>query len=74
MCHVIADTHPDEFRARIHKSDAIIQQSVVGAIDKPPHMVVDNQGDILIADENNHRIVVLGPNLNYCGFIEAPEC
>jgi|SRR6218665_458758 len=37
----------------------------------PYHLVVDEIGNILVADCNNHRIVVLSPNLQYLTEIKA---
>ena len=37
----------------------------VGRMNFPAHVVVDKQGFVLVADSNNHRILLLSPSLAY---------
>jgi len=67
-------------RPEVHKKGIIVksyggpQGSDIGQMDKPRHMVVDKQGYVLVADENNGRIELLHayPKLSHCGYIEIP--
>jgi len=73
-CEDIPNSSGVHKKGNIEKVYSGQQGSELGALDKPRHMVVDQHGYVLVADENNKRLEVLGndPDLTHFGYIEIP--
>jgi len=48
------------------------QGSGVGQLNRPRHLAVDGQGNVLVSDWGNNRVVLLSPSFTHLGCIEIP--
>jgi len=46
--------------------------SGAGHLNEPSHLAVDRHGNVLVADMNNNRVVLLSSSLTHLGYIEIP--
>jgi len=46
--------------------------SDVGQLNQPRHLAVDGNGNVLVADQGNNRVVLFSPSLTHLGYIETP--
>jgi len=49
------------------------QGTAVGQLNYPSHFVVDGHGNVLVADRDNNRVVLLSPTLDHLGYFVMPN-
>jgi len=61
-----------DVNGRIIKCYGGAHGSRIGELQVPKHLAVDSQGNVLVADWANHRVVLLSPSLEHLGYIPIP--